>query len=81
MEKTYNGAVMALPQTDEELFARINERTARRRAEQEAAEREMYLYSDEQPEEEISRVEIRRALPWIAAVLMSVAALLLGRMM
>ena len=82
MEKVYNGAVLALPEKDEDLFERINERTARRRAEQEAMEREMYLYADPEPEaEESARVDIRGALPWVAAVLMSVIALFLGRMM
>lgn len=84
MEKVYNGAVLALPEREEELFARINERTAARReqrAQAEAEAREMALYADALPERELPRVDIRKALPWVAAVAMSVLALMLGRLM
>lgn len=81
MEKMYNGAVMALPEKDEDLFRQINAKTAQRRAEQEAEAREMYLYSDAMPEEEDHQMDLRKVLPWVAAVLLSVLSLLLGRMM
>lgn len=93
MKKVYSGAVMALPEKEEDLFERINERTAHRRAERERAEaeakqineallRKRGLYSDGEAEaEEAARMDIRGALPWVAAVLLFVIALLLGRMM
>ena len=65
MEKVYNGAVLALPEREEELFARINERTAARReqrAQAEAEAREMALYAGALPERELPRVDGRRLL-------------------
>ena len=84
MSKTYNGACMALPKEDAELFRQINAKTAQRR---QAAEQARYfdnVYADEaEADTEFRRRElvIRRALPWLAAVLLSVLALFLGRMM
>ena len=46
MEKVYNGACMALPEKDEDLFERINERTAHRRAERERSDEEARQFSE-----------------------------------
>lgn len=84
MSKTYDGACMALPKEDAELFRQINAKTAQRR---QTAEQVRYfdnLYADNtytDTERKRRELNIRKALPWVAAVLLSVLSLLLGRMM
>lgn len=70
MRKNYNGAAMAMPAKEEDLFEEINARTAPRRAEQEAAEREMYLYSDaESEDEELHHLDLGNIAGTIARLL------------
>lgn len=75
MEKTYDGAVMALPERDEELFRKINEATAGRRQEREAAEG-MHLYSDAKPEEVRVRPDLGRV--WGVTVRTLIGCVFLG---
>jgi hypothetical protein len=84
MKEMYSGATMGLPERDEDLFRQINIRTAQRRQMAEQAVLFDHFYSDHvEPEEDSRRglLDLRKAAPWIAAVAMSVLALLLGRMM
>ena len=77
MEKTYNGACMALPERDEELFALINKTTADRRKEQEAEaarlalEAENQIYTDYGYLEEQSGVDLGRYFGAAARLLLA----------
>lgn len=89
MEKTYNGAALGLPERDEDLFRAINEKTARRRESRErlAASEKREARRDAQGAMDARYTRVRgdldlsKARPWVAAVIMFVLALWLGRMM
>ena len=71
MQKTYNGNFMALPEREEDLFARINEHTAARRKMAEAERRERYLYVEEPVREPLSRRDLRKIGGILVRVLMA----------
>lgn len=87
MKTTYDGACMALPERDEDLFAQINAKTAQRRQiqEREAMQGRYFdnAYSDTEADGEPGAFELdlSRALPWVGAVAAMLAGMILGRLM
>lgn len=87
MKTTYNGACMALPDRDEDLFAQINAKTAQRRAIREREEmRERCfdnVYSDMEADAEPATrmLDLSRAIPWVIGTAAMLAGMILGRMM